>query len=350
MKRTVAVLLALLMVLGCISGCSKPENHDPDSSTASTAPSNTTPSSGNESEGTENDQTKPEASEPDTTQPSVTEPDATEPQPSDPKPTDPEPTDPKPTDPEPTQPEPSVPERNPGDVYSRSELEAMSTKVNGWGLGPHTDDKNRPIDATKAQDKYGKYDAYYIGPDNGKIYLTFDEGYENGYTSRILDVLKEKNVKAVFFITMPYAKSEPELVQRMIDEGHVVGNHSVKHKSMPTLSIDKMISEVMDLHEYVKEHFGYEMTLFRPPMGEFSQQSLAVLQNLGYKTVEWSFAYYDYDPADQPDPAKALKKVTEAAHSGGIFLLHAVSKTNTDILGDVIDEFRHQGLEVALFT
>lgn len=340
MKRTIALLLALLMLVGCAAGCSRPAK-EPDPSTEATVPSGSQPGT----EGTEQDPTAPTDTEPEQTQPTVTEPTPTEP-----APTNPAPTEPAPTEPAPTEPTPTVPERNPGDIYSRAELEAMSTKVNGWGLGPHTDDENRPLDAVKAQDKYGKYDAYYIAPSDGKIYLTFDEGYENGYTSQILDVLKEKNVKAVFFITMPYAKSQPDLVRRMIDEGHVVGNHSVKHKSMPTLSIDTMVDEVMGLHEYVKDNFGYEMTLFRPPMGEFSQQSLAVLQNLGYKTVEWSFAYYDYDPANQPDPAKSLQKISAAAHSGGIFLLHAVSKTNTDILGDVIDEFRRQGLEVALFS
>lgn len=345
MKRIIALLLSVLMLLSCVAGCSKPAQESTDGSTESTAPSETQGSTEETSGGETTENT-----EPDNTQPSVTDPAPTDPAPTDPAPTDPAPTEPGPTEPAPTEPEPTVPERNPGDIYSRAELEAMDTKVNGWGLGPHTDSEKRPVDAVKAQDKYGKYDAYYIGPSDGKIYLTFDEGYENGYTSRILDVLKEKNVKAVFFITMPYAKSQPELVQRMIDEGHIVGNHTVKHKSMPTLSIDTMIDEVMGLHDYVKEHFGYEMTLFRPPMGEYSQQSLAVLQNLGYKTVEWSFAYFDYDPDNQPDPAKALTKVTGAAHSGGIFLLHAVSKTNTDILGDVIDEFRRQGYELALFS
>ena len=341
MKRIVAFLLALLVMVSALAGCSKPAKNDPDTTTepsSSTGTENTDPSN----EGQE--------TEPSVTEPSASEPDVTDPAPTDPAPTEPAPTEPAPTEPAPTEPTPTVPERNPGDIYSRAELEAMSTKVNGWGLGPHTVEDNRPVDATKAQDKYGKYDAYYIGPNDGKIYLTFDEGYENGYTGQILDVLKAKNAKAVFFITMPYAKSEPELVQRMIDEGHIVGNHSVKHKSMPTLSIDTMIDEVMGLHNYVKDHFGYEMTLFRPPMGEYSEQSLAVLQNLGYKTVAWSFAYYDYDTAKQPDPDKAFAKISAAAHSGGIILLHAVSKTNTDILGDVIDEYRRQGLEVALFS
>lgn len=236
----------------------------------------------------------------------------------------------------------------PATGYTRAELEAMDTTKNGWGLGPYTDDKGRPVDATRAQEQYGQYEAYYIYPDDGNFYLTFDEGYENGYTPQILDVLKEKNVKAVFFVTMQYVKEEPELVQRMIDEGHVVGNHSVRHKSMPTLSIDEMISEVMDLHNYMLENFNYEMDLFRPPMGEFSQQSLAVLQDLGYKSVLWSFAYKDYDVNAQPNPDTALEKIVSTAHSGEICLLHAVSATNTAVLGDVIDQIRERGLTFAL--
>lgn len=263
-----------------------------------------------------------------------------------------EPTDPIPTETEDTKPTgPTEPEPVPGTlqgIYTRRELEAMDTKVNGWGLGPNTDDQNRPVDAIRAQEKYGQYEAYFIVPADGKIYLTFDEGYENGYTSQILDVLKEKDAKAVFFVTMQYVKEEPELIQRMIDEGHVVGNHSVRHKSMPTLDLDTMMAEVTDLHEYVLEHFGYEMYLFRPPMGEYSEQSLAVLQELGYKTVQWSFAHYDYAVDDQPDPDKTYDKIVNAAHSGAIYLLHAVSKTNTEVLGDVIDAFRDQGYELAL--
>lgn len=314
MKRIFSFALVVLMLVGIFSGCASM----PELSGGKTKPTSIQDIPGGDGP----DQTS--------TQPSSAEPNPTVPQPTNPQPS-----------------VPPTPDVVPG-RYTRAELEAMDTKVHGWGLGPHTDGEGRPIDATRAQDKYGKYDAYYILPSNGKIYLTFDEGYENGYTSKILDVLKKKGVKAVFFITMPYAKSEPELVQRMIDEGHVVGNHSVKHKSMPTLSIDEQIREVMDLHDYVKDCFGYEMTLFRPPMGEFSEQSLAVLQNLGYQTIAWSFAYYDYDPANQPDPGKAYEKVVDAAHSGGIFLLHAVSETNTNILGDVIDAFRSQDYELAL--
>lgn len=227
------------------------------------------------------------------------------------------------------------------------DIDLLDNTRSGWGPGKVTN-HNRPPYAVSNSQKYKDYNALFIGDDCKKVYLTFDEGYENGYTAQILDVLKEKDVKAVFFITMQYAKDEPELVQRMIDEGHVVGNHSVRHKSMPTLSVDEMTQEVLGLHEYILQNFGYQMTLFRPPMGEYSEQSLSVLQNLGYKSVMWSFAHYDYDPEKQPEHQAAHDKILAAAHGGAIYLLHAVSKTNTEILGDVIDAFRAEGYELAL--
>lgn len=327
MKKIFTVFLILTLIAGVLSGCAGADIKLKDF-----------------------DWSKPQA-DTEGTQPS-TKPSATQPNPTNPQVTDPNPTDPSESEPEQT--EPSVPTEPTGSsgtnqgIYTKAELEAMDRKVNGWGLGPYTDEANRPVDAVRAQEKYGDRGAYYILPDDGKIYLTFDEGYENGYTAQILDVLKEKDVKAVFFITMQYAKDEPELVQRMIDEGHVVGNHSVRHKSMPTLSVDEMTQEVLGLHEYILQNFGYQMTLFRPPMGEYSEQSLSVLQNLGYKSVMWSFAHYDYDPEKQPEHQAAHDKILAAAHGGAIYLLHAVSKTNTEILGDVIDAFRAEGYELAL--
>lgn len=243
-------------------------------------------------------------------------------------------------------------------MYTRAELEAMSTESYGYGPGRTSGGKRAPY-AESDQKKYGKYGGNFIAPDNGNIYLTFDCGYEytatdaNGkkyrVTEKILDTLKEKNVKAVFFITMPYAKEQADLVQRMIDEGHAVGNHSNNHPVMPKQTIDKMEYEVMSLHDYVLEHFGYKMTLFRPPTGEFSIQSLAVVQNLGYKNVHWSFAYGDYTPEKQPDVAESLELVTSSAHSGAIYLLHAISTTNASLLGDAIDSFRQQGYNLELF-
>ena len=135
----------------------------------------------------------------------------------------------------------------------------------------------------------------------------------------------------------------------MIDEGHTVGNHSTTHPVMPKCTIDKMVSEVMTLHNYVLQNFGYEMNLFRFPTGEFSARSLAVVQSLGYKSVHWSFAFYDYDTSNQMEYNPALNTVKERSHSGAIYLLHAVSTTNAAILGEAIDYFVAEGYTLALF-
>lgn len=330
MKKICSAVLAALIALTAMSGCAG----EPEPTENTTLPTETKPVVQQTVPPTETQATEP-------TEETVTRPV---------EPTETEPTAAPET--EPTQPPETTKPKHEyvGDIYTRAQLEKMDTTVNGYGQGVNVDEKNRPIGALNAQATGGEYDAYFIAPENGNIYLTFDEGYENGYTSKILDVLKKKQVKAVFFVTLDYCKRNPELIRRMVEEGHAVGNHSVHHKSMPTLSIDDMIDEVMDLHNYVKDNFGYTMHLFRPPMGEYSEQSLAVLQNLGYKTVNWSFAYYDYDPEDQPTLQKAYKRVVGAAHEGAIYLLHAISQTNTEILGDVIDEFRAQGYKLELFS
>ncbi|MCM1054383.1 MAG: polysaccharide deacetylase family protein [Bacteroides sp.] len=217
----------------------------------------------------------------------------------------------------------------------------------GWGLGRDRDDLGRPIDALKAQEKYGKYSALFIDASESKnIYLTFDEGYENGYTGAILDTLKKAGVKATFFVTYDYCVSAPDLVERMISEGHTVGNHSYSHPSFPSCSESEVRDEVMTLHDYVKDNFGYEMTLFRFPMGEFSERTLAQLKEMGYTSVFWSFAYQDWDADKHHSAAEAFDTVTSASHSGGIYLLHAVSKANSDALGDILDYWSSNGFTV----
>lgn len=316
---------------------------------------------------------QPDASEPTGTSGSTAGPTQSTPVPTTTAPTQTQPTQPttQPTQPStqpttaPTEPstEPSTQPTDPGIIgiglYTREELENLSTQKRPYGPG-RTSGGARPLYPQQDQAEFGQYGGNFIAPDNGNIYLTFDCGYEyyatdengNEYrvTERILDVLKEKNVKAVFFVTMYYVKSQPDLVQRMVDEGHAVGNHSNNHPVMPDQTIDKMIYEVTSLHDYVLEHFGYEMHLFRPPTGAYSAQSLAVVQNLGYKNVHWSFAYADYDTANQPAYDEALDLVTRSHHSGAIYLLHAVSATNAAILGDAIDFFLAEGYQLELFT
>lgn len=193
-----------------------------------------------------------------------------------------------------------------------------------------------------------KYDAYYLGDTNEKVvYLTFDEGYENGNTGKILDILKELNVPAAFFVVKPYIDKEPDLVKRMVDEGHVVGNHSVHHPSMAQIhDSEKFKAELTGVEDAYKELTGQDMPkFFRPPMGKYSKESLEMTKNLGYKTIFWSFAYKDWLVNDQPTEAKGIEKITNGCHPGCIMLLHAVSDTNTKILKQVIENLQNSGYE-----
>lgn len=231
-----------------------------------------------------------------------------------------------------------------------NKIGALDTQQVKWGPGVAVNEENRTTACIGLQEQYEKYSAYFIAPTGtGKFYLTFDEGYENGYTPQILDVLKEKNAKAVFFVTMPFVKSCPELIQRMIDEGHTVGNHTNHHWNPTQKSLEQASQDIRDLDTYMKENFNYQMTLYRPPEGAFSNQVLAMVQQMGYSTVLWSFAYADWDPNNQPGTDVAMARTTKFIHEGAIYLLHAVSKDNAAILGDFIDAVRAKNLEIAPF-
>ncbi len=221
-------------------------------------------------------------------------------------------------------------------------VSALSDTAHGYGQGSQLDEERRPLGALDLNAQYGALDACALTQSDG-ILLTFDQGYENGYTGKILDVLKEKQVTAIFFLTGDYAKQEHALVERMIDEGHVLGNHGMTHGSLPFLSPEELETEVMSLHNYVLEEYGYEMQYFRPPCGEYSEAALSAVKELGYHTVFWSFAYVDWLTDQQPDRASALERITGGAHPGAIYLLHSVSKTNSEVLGEAIDCLREQG-------
>ncbi len=225
--------------------------------------------------------------------------------------------------------------------------ESLDNTLCGYGQGHEVNDENCPVGALMFNEQYYKYGAYAV-TDSGKVCLTFDQGYENGYTAPILDTLRDKNVKAVFFLTGDYARRNPELVRRMIDEGHIIGNHGMDHASLPKLNDEDARTEIMSLHEYVKETYGYEMKYFRPPCGEYSEKALSTVQSCGYTTLLWSFAYCDWDVNAQPDPVSSLDKVTSAVHGGAVYLLHSVSSTNCEILPDAIDKIRAAGYEFAL--
>lgn len=221
-------------------------------------------------------------------------------------------------------------------------LDSLSTEKVVWGPGNIVDHK-QPNDPLLLQKQYASMNAKWLLGDDKKICLTFDEGYENGYTPQILDTLKEKKVKAIFFVTYDFASQNPDLIKRMIAEGHIVGNHSYRHYSMDEVSDDVAKEEVTYLHKYIKDKFNYTMSYFRFPKGEFSERSLQIVKDLGYKSVFWSFAYADWDPDNQTEENQAFTHICESTHPGAILLLHAVSKTNADILGKVIDDITKQG-------
>lgn len=225
-------------------------------------------------------------------------------------------------------------------------LPAYAGTAIGYGQGTQVNAENVPLGALDFNAQYGKYDAYATTPDTDRIILTFDQGYENGYTAEILDVLKEKGVTAIFFLTGDYAKKETELVNRMIAEGHMLGNHGMTHASLPTLNPAAAAEELSSLHDFVIEKYSYTMQYFRCPCGEYSEEALQTAQSLGYKTLFWSGAHVDWLTDNQPDPAASLEKLTSQAHGGEILLLHSVSSTNTQILGDLIDNFRSMGYTV----
>ena len=230
-------------------------------------------------------------------------------------------------------------------TISASTGSISNTKI-GWGI-KRADNNQQPDVGSQNKKLLDEYNGIYLGnQDKRYIYLTFDEGYEAGYTSKILDVLKENNVKATFFITGPYLNQETQLVKRMIDEGHIVGNHTVNHPSMPSVTDDEKLKvEVTALHKALYEKTGYEMQYIRPPMGEFSQRTLEICKNLGYTNVMWSFAYDDWDINKQKGTEYAKEKILKNVHNGEVMLLHAVSKDNCEVLDYCIKQIKEMGYE-----
>lgn len=235
-------------------------------------------------------------------------------------------------------------EINQNELQTNAEVGVSNTKI-GWGI-KRNDNHLQPDLGNTNKALINKYNGIAMGNNEDKsIYLTYDLGYEAGYTAKILDTLKEKNVQGTFFITAHYLNTASDLVERMIKEGHIVGNHTVNHKSMPDLSDEEIKSELMNLNQSLYEKFEYEMKYMRPPKGEFSERTLSITENLGFKTVMWSFAYVDWNEDSQPSQEEALKMVISNLHNGEVMLLHATSKTNSEIMGKIIDEARYEGYE-----
>jgi len=215
-----------------------------------------------------------------------------------------------------------------------------------WGLGYGTSGE-KPIGNATA-DELSENNAYYVGNGDDKvIYLTFDAGYENGYTEKILDILKEEEVPAAFFLVGTYIRDNSDIVCRMADEGHIVGNHTMNHPDMSAIS-DKA-AFVKELTKAEEEYFtvtGEEMPKFyRPPQGKYNEANLKMADESGYMTVFWSLAYVDWNVDDQPTKEQAFEKLIPRIHPGAIVLLHSTSKTNADILKELITKYKELGYE-----
>lgn len=224
-----------------------------------------------------------------------------------------------------------------------SQATTIKNDLIAWGFRRGENHLQSVLD-TKAEKIIREFNGIALGDKEiPNVYLTFDSGYEDGYTEKILDVLKDKNVKATFFITGHYLNTASDLVKRMIEEGHIVGNHTVNHKCMPNLSDEEIKNEIMNLHNAVFEKFGYEMKYFRPPKGEFSQRVVKLARDLGYTTVMWSSAYDDWDKEKQNREEYGKKKIIENIHNGCVLLLHSTSKDNANILDNVLTKIKEEG-------
>lgn len=258
----------------------------------------------------------------------------------------------------------SFPPRDESGLATLSEMDSTSTALfddqgddltGSWYFGKTSYDEATG-EATHSWDRsqttldlMNKYGGIYRGDETRKVcYLTFDCGYEYGPTKDILDTLKEKQVGAIFFLTGAYVKSEEDLVRRMIDEGHILGNHTVNHKNMTQVSKETFVDELEGVEDLIKEKFpdAEPLHYWRPPMGACNEWVLKLADKMDYHTVMWSWAYYDYDVDNQPDPADALAKAKNGLHPGVVYLFHTESTTNAAILGDLIDWIRAQGYEI----
>ena len=225
-----------------------------------------------------------------------------------------------------------------------SQFTGSAIQTGSWGLSFRQEGAS-PIGPAGAQE-LSAYDAVYLGDTSQKIlYLTFDAGYENGCTEKILDVLKKHQVPAAFFLVGNYIEKNADLVRRMADEGHIVANHTMHHPDMSKLSDKEAFSkELTDLETLFKETTGKEMPkYYRPPQGIYSEENLKMAKDLGYKTVFWSLAYADWDNSNQPTREKAFDKLIPRTHNGAVVLLHSTSATNAEILDELLTRWKEMG-------
>lgn len=221
----------------------------------------------------------------------------------------------------------------------------LGLNVNAYGFGYLKNSENEQPDIGKYQKEIEGTNSYYVGSNEEKtLYLTFDAGYDNGNLAKILDVLKDKDVKATFFVTGDFVNSEKELLTKIVSDGHLVGNHTYHHKNITKLDSAKIKDEIYLLNDAYKKIIGTDMPMFfRPPEGEFNKKSLLAIKDLGYHTFFWSIAYDDWNTKNQKGVEYAYNKIMDNLHNGAIILLHTVSSDNANILGKIIDDSRALG-------
>ena len=221
-------------------------------------------------------------------------------------------------------------------------------ETGSWGLS-FPNEGAAPI-APASPQVLSKYGAAYLGDTSEKVlYLTFDAGYENGCTAKILDTLKKHEVTAAFFLVGNYMEKNADLVRRMVDEGHIVGNHTMHHPDMSKLSDKEAFSkELTDLEALFQEITGKELPkYYRPPQGIYSEENLKMAQELGYRTVFWSLAYVDWHNDRQPTREEAFSKLLPRTHNGSVVLLHSTSSTNAEILDELLTKWKEMGYRFA---
>lgn len=221
---------------------------------------------------------------------------------------------------------------------------ATAVPTGSWGLSFRTEGQPPVGNATAGALR--QYDAVYVGDTEEKVlYLTFDAGYEAGYTEKILDVLKKHDVKAAFFVVGTYIENDPELVRRMAEEGHIVGNHTWHHYNMSQIAdLQSFTRELQSVADAYREATGEEMPpYYRPPQGVYSEENLKMAKSLGYRTVFWSLAYVDWNRDAQPTPEQAYEKLLPRIHPGAVVLLHSTSATNAEILDELLTKWADMG-------
>ena len=226
--------------------------------------------------------------------------------------------------------------------------QAVPASVSDWGLSFQTE--GQPPVGNVSAEELRQYNAFYVGGTSRKtIYLTFDAGYENGCTPAILDALKKHKAPATFFIVGTFLRDNPEIVKRMITEGHTVGNHTWHHPDMSSISTEDSFHEELESVETLFEKTtGKKMSpYYRPPQGKFSTRNLEMAKNLGYYTFFWSLAYVDWYENDQPSKEEAFEKLLGRIHPGAIVLLHNTSSTNAQILDELLTKWEQMGYHIA---